>query len=219
MTSSPLSSISYNTESFLKEKLQQWYDNHLIQCYMYICHKGEDGDKDHIHFRIEPNKRLDPMNLLEDLKEFDPTNDKPLGIRPFRPSIEEDWFLYVVHDKQYLKLKYGGGEKGEKLPYLISDIVTSPDYDTDIAFIRAKAKMEHTSANIGEKMRSGVKSIDLICQGENPFTVNAIQRSIKDTAYPMALNEITNLQMAIDNFGLIVSVDENGKYSLEPKSR
>ena len=70
MTSNPLSSISYNTESFLKEKLQSWYDNHLIQCFMYIKHKGEDGDKDHIHFRIEPNRRLDPMNLLEDLKEL-----------------------------------------------------------------------------------------------------------------------------------------------------
>ena len=166
MTSNPLSSISYNTESFLKEKLQSWYDNHLIQCFMYIKHKGEDGDKDHIHFRIEPNRRLDPMNLLEDLKEFDPKIEKPLGIRPFRPSVEEDWFLYVVHDKQYLKLKYGGGEKGEKLPYLITDIQTSPDYDTDIAFIRAKAKMEHTSANIGEKMRNGTKSIDLIYKNQ-----------------------------------------------------
>ena len=115
-TQKPISTISYNSEEFLKEKLEIWYKAHIIQAYQYIKHKGEDGDKDHIHLRIEPNKKLDPMTLVEDLREFVVGSDKPLGVRPFRPSKEEDWILYAVHEKKYLDHKSGGGEKGEKLP-------------------------------------------------------------------------------------------------------
>ena len=102
-TQKPISTISYNTEPFLKEKLDTWYQAHIIQAYQYICHKGEDGDKDHIHVRIEPNKKLDPMDLIEQLREYQIGKDKPLGCRPFRPSKEEDWILYAVHDEEYLK--------------------------------------------------------------------------------------------------------------------
>ena len=85
-TQKPISTISYNSELFLKEKLDNWIKAHIIQTYMYICHKGEDGDKDHIHVRIEPNKKLDPMDLQAQLLEYKIGNDKPLGCRPFRPS-------------------------------------------------------------------------------------------------------------------------------------
>ena len=147
-TQKPISTISYNSEPFLKEVLDSLFKAHIIQAYMYIKHKGEDGDKDHIHLRLEPNKKLDPMDIQTQLREFTPDNDLPLCCRPFRPSKEEDWFLYVVHDPIYLKLKYGGGEKGEKLPYRWQDIVVSPFYDCEIAFIRSKAFLEHTSVNI-----------------------------------------------------------------------
>lgn len=182
-TINPISSISYNSLEFLKEKLDTWYNNHLISCYMLIQHKGEDGDKDHIHFRIEPNKRLDPMNLVEDLREYVPGNSKPLGCRPFRPSKEEDWILYAVHDSQYLKLKYSGGEKGEKLPYNWQDVIVSEYYDFEVAFIRAKSYLEHTSQNIATKLRDGTKPINLILEGENPHTVNAIMKALDITDY------------------------------------
>ena len=112
-TQKPISTISYNTELFLKEKLDTWYEAHIIQSYQYICHKGEDGDKDHIHVRIEPNKRVDPMDLQVQLREFQIGKEKPLGCRPFRPSKEEDWFfsyivvfllLLSVYDKYIIKL-------------------------------------------------------------------------------------------------------------------
>ena len=135
-TQKPISTISYNSESFLSEKLDEWVNAHIIQAYQYIFHKGEDGDKDHIHVRIEPNKKLDPMQLSVELREYDTKNPtKPLGCRPWRPSKEEDWFLYAVHDEEYLKLKYGGGEKGEKLPYHYTDIKVSEFYDLETAFV------------------------------------------------------------------------------------
>lgn len=182
-TQKPISTISYNSEAFLKEKLQDWLDAHLIQAYQYICHKGEDGDKDHIHLRIEPNKTLDPMNLTEDLKEYVKGNDKPLCVRPWRPSKEEDWFLYAVHNKEYLERKYNGGEKGEKLPYSIDNVVVNDEYDKYIAYQRAVSYMEHTTANLAKRYLSGENGIDLILSGENAFVVNSVIRAVAPTAF------------------------------------
>lgn len=177
MTDKPLSTISYNTEKWLKRVLDELLQEHIIQTYMYIFHKGEDGDKDHFHVRIEPNKRIDPMSIKELFIEPDPNNPKPLNIRPWRKSKEEDWFLYVVHDKDYLALKYGGGEKGEKIPYSWKDIIVPNDYDAEIAFIRAKSSLTHTTSNMARRIASGETALDLILEGENPHQVNAVSRA------------------------------------------
>lgn len=214
-TQKPISTISYNTEAFLKEKLDTWYKAHIIQSYQYICHKGEAGDKDHIHVRIEPNKRIDPMDLQEQLREYQMGKDKPLGCRPFRPSKEEDWFLYAVHDKQYLKTKYKGGEKGEKLPYKWEDIKAPEDYDVEVAFIRAKQKLEHTGANIAQRMKEGDNAIKLITEGENPYTVNAIMRAIASNDYERLQKEkneiakqLNEVLEAIDRCGYALEIDD-----------
>jgi hypothetical protein len=228
-TQKPISTISYNTEAFLREKLETWYQKHIIQSYQYICHKGEDGDKDHIHVRIEPNKRIDPMEIQDALWEYTIDNPtKPLGCRPFRPSKEEDWILYVVHDPQYLKLKYGGGEKGEKIPYSWEDIRVPEYYDMEVAFIRAKASMEHTSANMASKISSGTSPIDLIMQGENSFLVNSITRALSENDYRRVQNELSktrealaiaeanlsDLERLINNEGYVIECDENGLLKL-----
>lgn len=224
-TQKPISTISYNTESFLKEKLDTWYQAHIIQAYQYICHKGEDGDKDHIHLRIEPNKKLDPMDLMEQLREYQIGKDKPLGCRPFRPSKEEDWILYAVHDEEYLKAKYNSGEKGEKLPYSWNDIRVSEGYDMEIAFIRAKAKLKHTSVNMATRLQSGEDNpLSLILQGENVYTVNALMRALTQTDYQRLSNEyaacrsqLDMLMAAIDTYGLIIDSDADGKIYLSKK--
>lgn len=224
-TQKPISSISYNSEAFLLEKLQAWEKAHIIQAYMYIKHKGEDGDKDHIHFRIEPNKKLDPMDLKEELKEYVIGNKKPLGCRPFRPSKEEDWFLYVVHDKEYLELKYGGGEKGEKIPYKWEDIVASEDYDVEIAFIRAKAYLEHTSANLASKIQKGAKPIELIQQGENPYLVNSLVQAFNKNNYTEIARQLDKIrfenavmQETLLSLGYAIGYDKNGNFSVEKGS-
>lgn len=220
-TQKPISSISYNTEAFLKEKLETWYQAHIIQAYMYICHKGEDGDKDHIHFRIEPNKKIDPMDLQTQLREWEIGKDKPLGCRPFRPSKEEDWFLYVVHDKEYLALKYGGGEKGEKLPYDWHDIKVSEYYDVETAWIRAKAYLEHSTVNIATRLQNGENALSLVLQGENVYTVNALMRAVSSNDYTRLTVEYRDLLAyhnklleAICDYGLGVEEDENGNIRL-----
>lgn len=220
-TRKPISTISYNTESFLREKLETWLSAHKIQAYQYICHKGEDGDKDHIHVRIEPNKNLDPMDLQEDLREFQIGKDKPLGCRPFRESKEEDWILYAVHDPQYLSLKYGSGEKGEKLPYEWTDIRVPDNYDMEIAFIRAKASMAHSSVNMATQLQNGADPLSLVMQGENVYTVNALVRALSVSDYQRVASEnaelrkvVKQLSEAIENYGLVVLADDDGNLYL-----
>lgn len=201
-TQKPISTISYNTESFLREKLDSLVESHTIQCYMYICHKGEEGDKDHIHLRIEPNKKVDPMDISELLKEYVLNESKPRGVRPWRASKEEDWFLYSVHDSDYLKFKYGGGEKGEKLPYQVSDIRTSADYDLDTAFIRARASLNHSSANIATRLQTGENPLTLALEGENPYLVNSVFRLLADTDYQRLLNKYNGIRCEYDDLSL-----------------
>lgn len=228
-TLKPISTISYNTEPFLKEKLNLWVEQHIIQTYTYICHKGEDGDKDHIHLRIEPNKKLDPMCLTELLCEYDSKMpDKPLTVRPWRNSKEEDWYLYVVHDAEYLALKYGGGEKGEKLPYEWTDIVAPSFYDVETAFIRARQFLKHSTVSMATRIQRGENPLSLIVEGENPFTVNAITRAVYHNDYQrlnatyqdllIRFNELSYkfdaLIDAIDSYGLDIIPNENGTVTL-----
>ena len=208
-TQKPISTISYNTEAFLREKLDTWVQSHIIQAYQYIKHKGEDGDKDHIHVRVEPNKKLDPMDLTESLKEFVKDNDKPLGVRPWRSSKEEDWFLYAVHNSDYLALKYGGGEKGEKIPYTWQDIRVSADYDVEIAFTRALASMQHSTVNMAKQLSQGANPIELIMTGENVYMVNALARALASNDYERLARENRALKLKLNS--LISEIERYGK--------
>lgn len=219
-TQKPISTISYNTEPFLKEKLDTWVSAHIIQCYQYIKHKGEDGDKDHIHLRIEPNRKLDPMDLTAQLTEHVSGQPKPLGVRPWRPSKEEDWFLYAVHDKKYMALKYRN-DKGEKLLYKWQDIVASDLYDVEIAFIRAKASLEHTASNVATRIREGAAPHHLVMEGENPFVVNTVMRVLSGSDYTQLASQLEEAQRkfnllleAVLDAGFAV-VEKDGRLFLE----
>ena len=221
-TQKPISTISYNTEAFLVEHLEAWRKAHIISAYQYICHKGEDGDKDHIHLRIEPNKKLDPMDLQEQLHEYQSGKSKPLGCRPFRPSKEEDWTLYAVHDKDYLALKYGGGEKGEKLPYTWQDIKAPEDYDTEVLYVRAKASMRHSTPNIATRLQSGETPLKLALEGENPYTLNALMHMLAKNDYQRIQNELLEVQERLDALenavtraGFAIVLDDSGQLAIE----
>lgn len=221
MTDQPISTISYNTEEFLKAKLEEWYDAHIIQAYMYIKHIGEGGDKDHIHLRIEPNKRIDKMELEAELREYIEGEELPRCCRPFRKSKEEDWFLYAVHDPQYMSIKYADSET-EKIPYNDDAIITSPYYDLRTAMLRARQSMKNTSANVLKQIEEGKTARELISEGRNVFAVNGILASLKLTEfenltrkYNELYNEHEALLQALYVANINVIFDNDGNISIE----
>lgn len=196
-TSKPISTISYNSEEFLRSKLDDLYRKHIIQCWQYIKHKGEDGDKNHIHLRIEPNKRIDPMDLTQLLLEPDPKHDKPLGCRPWRPSKEEDWFLYAIHDKQYLKIKSSDSKDG-KIEYKVDDIVVSDGYDVEIAVLRARQSMENHTACMIKEFQQGRRAVDLIEEGKDVFRIQAVLRALQTTEYEHVVAKNIQLEKELE---------------------
>lgn len=226
-TSRPISTISYNTLPFLRSRLEELVSNHKIQAFMYIYHKGEDGDKDHIHLRIVPNTRLDPMVLTDFFKEPDlkfPKN-KPLGVRPWRPSNEEDWLLYAVHDKAYMKLKYSN-DPGEKIEYKDSDIVVSDMFDLDIAMVRARASLAHHATNLLSSMQQGSSPIDLVQRGENITTIRTLQMIMNnyhnkfefdqlEKNFQLVCSQRSQLEKFLSDLGYSCSYSQKGELTIE----
>lgn len=128
-TTKPISTISYNTPSFLKVKLDELTASKRISFWAFVPHLAEDdegGKKDHCHVYIELSKMTQTDELKEALKEFDPAlPDKPKGCISFRSSKFGDWYLYGLHDKRYL------ASKGQSrcYHYSHSDFITSDDDD------------------------------------------------------------------------------------------
>ena len=193
---------------------------------MYIFHYGEEGDKNHIHLRIVPNKTLDPMDIMDYLKEYDPMRpDKP--IKPyqdglFNTSVEADWLLYVVHNPDYLKMKYKNKEKGEKIPYKWQDIVVSDGVPIESLYIRALSSMEHLNPAICKALSNGKSPYEMIMEGENPFKVNSINMAINNERYQLVKNdydklyrEYNELYNAVLQLGLVISYDVKGHVVLE----
>lgn len=141
-TSKPISTISYNTSSFLRGKIQEWKNCGFIDYAMWIKHQpDEDNKKEHYHVYIKPSKVVQTTFFEEDSKELDPafqeyewddnlTDEENIRLCEkneskrffkmiaFRSSKEGDWLLYGIHDKAYLQ------EKGLKrnIHYAFDDI-------------------------------------------------------------------------------------------------
>lgn len=111
-TTKPISTISYNTSEFLENMLNELIKAHKVAFWCYIEHIGEaleDGtiEKNHKHVYIEPNVKIDTMDLQDMSKELDPLKpDKPLKCVEFRPSKWVDWVWYTLHDVWYLSTKF-----------------------------------------------------------------------------------------------------------------
>lgn len=124
-TTRVISTISYNSEEYLFQKLEELKKNHIISFYAFVHHLAEDdegGKKDHNHLFIEPSKSLLTDNLTEELKEFDPNNpSKPKTCISWKFSKFSDWYLYSIHDRRYLALK----QQSRKYHYSFEDVITS----------------------------------------------------------------------------------------------
>lgn len=138
-TTKPISTISYNTDDFLKLKLDYLVQEHRVEYWCYVFHHGEldeygAREKDHKHLYIVPNGKIDTMDLREYMCELDINNpSKPLKCMDFRNSKEDEWFLYCSHDPDYLRSKFMVREYS----YTLADFISSDEDETRIKFDRA----------------------------------------------------------------------------------
>lgn len=128
-TSKPISTISYNSEEFLRAKLDYLVRSGEVAFWYYIKHHGEYDketniqDKDHIHVYLEFADRVDTIKLGEMFLEYEngDLNSKPLKCMPFRVSKPYDALLYNIHHSQYLLQKF----EQKEFSYTLDDIVSS----------------------------------------------------------------------------------------------
>lgn len=169
-TTKPISTISFNSPSYLSLKLTELLKAGRISFWAYVVHKPEDdegGKKEHCHVYIEPSKMLQTDDLKSELREFDPSNpDKPKGCISFNSSKFDPWYLYVLHDKRYLASK----GQSRKFHYSHDDIITS-DFD-DLLFKSKSIDMLGLSpyADMIDAQARGVTWAEYFSRGTVPIT-------------------------------------------------
>lgn len=127
-TRMPFSTISFNTPEFLEQKLSELRNAGKLSEWFFITHKPEDdesGGKEHSHVFFIPSKSIQTDDVRNELKEYDPTNPtKPRGTLLMRQSKFGSWYLYSIHDPEYLASKC----ETRRYHYRFEDFVTSdPD--------------------------------------------------------------------------------------------
>lgn len=169
-TTKPISTISFNTTSYLKLKLDELVKCGKLSFYAFVHHKAEDdegGSKDHHHVYVEPAKMIQTDDLKEELRELDLHNlqGKPLGCLPFKTSKFDPWYLYGLHDKRYLAMK----GQSRRFHYTHEDIVTSDD--DNLLFLARSIDLVALSpyADMEDAQKAGVSWPEYFARGTVPI--------------------------------------------------
>lgn len=188
-TTKPISTISYNTPSYLRGRLEDLVSNKVLSSWHFIEHIPEDdeaGEKKHIHLYVVPSRLLLTDDLTEKLLEFDPWNpQKPKKCISWRLTKRfGDWYLYALHDKAYLASK----GQSRRYHYSFDDVVTSdPD---ELLFQVREIDLTDTSpySAIIEAQRNGLTFEQYVARGTIPIQqINNFR-----TAWCILLQEYTN---------------------------
>lgn len=168
ITRTAISTISYNSDYFLTIKLNELISQGVIEFYSYITHKPEEDEKkEHKHLYIVPSSSIDTFVLQKSLCEIDVANPDmpPLGVLMFRHSKFADWYLYAIHDIDYLSCR---GES-RKYHYLRDDIISSDDdYFNELVHTSDFSKYKNFS-KLRECVASGVSFRELVQNGFVPI--------------------------------------------------
>lgn len=166
-TTMPTSTISYNSDGYLKLKLDELLKAKVIQFYAFIKHvREEDEKKDHKHLYVEPAKSIQTEDLREELREYvEETPDKPLGCMPFSKSKFGDWYLYAIHDEAYLASK----GQSRKFHYRRDMFITSDDDYFD-ELVRNIDLLKITPyQKLAESIKHGDSFGDVVRRGQVPI--------------------------------------------------
>lgn len=205
-TRKEISTISYNTESFLRDRLEQLLQDHKISDFMYIKHHHEDDElKDHIHLWLKPNTQLDTMSIQDFMREFDPDNPtRPLKCIDFRSSQSDDWILYNLHDPEYLASK---GES-RRYQYFKEDICVSDQDTFEFNYYHAYhcSKWADQKRQLTDLFEFDKNKADLIRQGRVPLqmasqllALQSLQRTYRGYHENHEMNEEYRKMFELEN--------------------
>lgn len=180
-TAKPMGTISYNTEPFLRRKLEQMLNANIIDDYRYIKHYGEDGDKDHFHVWVTPNGQRDFGQIREEFNEIDPTNTKPLQCMPFRHSETLNWLMYVLHDAEYLANHHSDNDGDGKIPYQLEDVKTPYPEQLERDYKRAIPLRATATQQVINGLLDGMNALELAYKlGVNPLQIKALEGMVHE---------------------------------------
>lgn len=165
-TSKPFSTISYNSSEFLQVKLNSLIIRRKIAFYGFIEHLPEEDEKKaHKHLYIVPNGQINTDEILDYLLELDPKNpDKPLSCIPFHSSKFADWYLYAIHDKDYLASK----GQSRKYSYRKEELIVSDsDFLNEEIHCMDLSKLSKVKA-LRNAAESGVPFEQMLITGQVP---------------------------------------------------
>lgn len=167
LTRTAFSFISYNTDGYLKSKLDELILDNKLAFWCYIEHRPEaDETKCHKHLLVVPSGMVDTNVIGKYLEEYDPLHpDLPLKCLGVRHAHFADWYLYALHDVDYL---YSKGDE-RKYHYTRDEFICS---DNDFFF-----ELIHTSdftkwkkqADFREAVRKRVPFGELLQNGVVPI--------------------------------------------------
>lgn len=166
-TRSPIATISYNTNSFLIKELNSLIADKLIEFWAFVEHVPEEDEKKiHKHLYVVPSSTVDTFRINERLSELDVNNPNlpPLGCIRWVHSKFVDWYLYALHDRDYLATK----QEERKYHYEKSDIVVSDsDYFNELIHTCDFSKYK-MFAKFRDSVASGVSFKTLFSNGFIP---------------------------------------------------
>ena len=179
-TTKPFSTISYNSIEFLKTKLDILINKNIIYFYGFIFHKKEEDEKrDHIHLLINPNGKVDCDKILKTLEEYDPNNPTlPLRCKPPRKTNSfADWYLYNLHDIDYLKA-HG---QARKYHYTKEDFITNDTEELDDLIRSIDYRKMYGNRNFFSGLEKGRTIFEMVEDGTIPIQqYNAFANFIRD---------------------------------------
>ena len=203
-TSKAFSTISYNSEGFLVATLQRLVDTRKIDFFAFVEHfPEEDETKKHKHLYIVPNGKTDTDQVRNELLEIDVSNPlaKPLGCMPCKSSKFADWYLYALHDSNYLASK----GQSRKYHYSKGDFTVSDgDY-----FNEEIHTIDHTKYNrfneLKRALEDGRSFADVLASGIVPLQ----QTYAWEKAYGILAERGTNRGDRTGHEEPLATIDEN----------
>lgn len=163
-TSSPISTICYQSIEHLKNNLDFLVSEHFIDFYAFVEHLPEDNElKEHKHLLVFPNGRIDTTVLDGYLIQANLDEpDKPYKNIWWQKSKPIEWVLYCTHNIEYCLATNSGYKKYQ---YDITCFISS-DYDgLQELFLQSFHSQEFAKYSVAYRLVNGEKVSTLVKEG------------------------------------------------------